>query len=809
MSARIAFRSLCVIVFAGTAAFGQSPKHVMFAFVDHFEPPYQPGWATPGPDVIAWVNDYMALALRHTDADGRHPNHGYFLLASQSPGTAMQTVVLPWLNKVTYAGCGEVEYHLHHGVADERTRTEDVAIAEVVGVTNLSMSLWARYGACITAEPAPRRFFGFIHGNWALDNSRWSGNPPYPQSCGVNHELSLLRQLGCYADFTFPAGKNSPMNPLLKDSIFYARDDDGPGSYRNPDNTRLVQVGQPPFGDLMIIEGPSVTSAQDIDNWGIRIGPGGYDNPPSLARMDAWVSRNIRVVGQDNWVFVKVYTHGCAQPLSYYPAWDAFFGPTAERFYSDIEAKYNDGVNWKLHYVSAREMYNIIKAAEAGMTGDPGQYRDYVIPPYANQKILAANAYTVVRYQYPEAVLRVYDRSRPADWALKEFSPCATIEESDISGDGPWSPCTSVPRVGPYGELRIVDNTPAWYYRIREVPGGGYDDGDGCDCPVDNCPFVSNPDQSDSDGDGIGDACDNCPFAFNPDQKDSDRDGRPDACDNCPAVYNPNQADPDLDGIGSACDNCPTTANPDQADSDLDGVGDACDFCPNAPGNDTDLDGVCDNLDNCAYAPNADQQDTDTDGLGDVCDNCPTTANSEQTDDDEDGVGDACDNCPHRSNPNQSDIDGDGVGDVCDNCPTVANTNQADADNDGLGDACDPCPNDARNDEDGDGVCGDVDNCPHTPNPNQSDMDGDGIGDVCDKSPSGLPIYGDFDRDMDVDLNDFSRWVGCFNGPNQPLPDSSCAPVDFDRDADVDLADFVRFSACFNGPNEKVPMDCR
>ena len=37
--------------------------------------------------------------------------------------------------------------------------------------------------------------FGFIHGNWCLDNSRADG-----RWCGLNNELILLRELGCYAD---------------------------------------------------------------------------------------------------------------------------------------------------------------------------------------------------------------------------------------------------------------------------------------------------------------------------------------------------------------------------------------------------------------------------------------------------------------------------------------------------------------------------------------------------------------------------------------------------------------------------------
>jgi len=558
-----------------SAAYADGPRHIMFAFVDHFEPRYP--YANPSPDVLAWVNDYMAMAGNHVDADGRHPNHGYFMLTA--PGSnQVARMALPWLNKVCYAGFGEVELHMHHGIGDEGQRTEQAATDEFIDAMNAALDVFAKYGACTTAEPIPSRRFAFIHGLWALDNSRLLGDPPRHQYCGVNQELSILRQLGCYADFTFPAW--GPMEPTLANSIFYAADDPGPASYKNAGNVRLVEAGQPPFGDLMIIEGPS--AGGNISNIGVL--RGSYNDLPTLQRMDTWVSKNIRVVGQDDWVFVKVYTHGCAEDLTYYPAWDAFFGPTADLFYTQVEAKYNDGVNWKLHYVSAREMYNIAKAAEAGMTGDPNQYRDFVIKPYANQVILSPNPYRLVSYDpNGEVILEAVDTQHAPDFRLKEFSPYAIIEEAEASSQGPWMPSDAQSAAGQYGELWFTDSTRSRYYRITSMPDDT--DQDGVPSSQDNCPLVANPDQADTDGDGRGDACDNCPITANADQSDGDGDGVGDACDLCPNT---------APGRSVGPDGCTRTASFD-GDGDVDiedfAVFQSCFNGPNRPVRGTECNG--------------------------------------------------------------------------------------------------------------------------------------------------------------------------------------------------------------------------
>ena len=201
------------------------------------------------------------------------------------------------------------------------------------------------------------------------------------------------------------------------------------------------------------------------------------------------------------------------------------------------------------------------------------------------------------------------------------------------------------------------------------MDAGNDPDGDVVCALSDNCPLVTNADQSDLDFDGLGDACDSC--------LDSDADGAgnpgtptntcPD--DNCPLLANVDQLEDDLDLLGNACDNCPFVANSGQANADFDVAGDACDNCP--------------------LIPSAVQDDADLDQAGDACDNCPGKANTDQLDADSDLAGDACDGCPLVFELVQQDSDADAVGDACDNCVDVANPTQDDANTDGIGDACD------------------------------------------------------------------------------------------------------------------------
>jgi hypothetical protein len=75
-------------------------------------------------------------------------------------------------------------------------------------------------------------------------------------------------------------------------------------------------------------------------------------------------------------VFVKVHTHGAVEQNA-----AMLLGTVMEEFHRLMLAAFNDGERYRLHYVTAREMVNIIHAAEAGAIGNAGTVRDFLYPP--------------------------------------------------------------------------------------------------------------------------------------------------------------------------------------------------------------------------------------------------------------------------------------------------------------------------------------------------------------------------------------------------------------------------------------------
>jgi hypothetical protein len=152
-------------------------------------------------------------------------------------------------------------------------------------------------------------------------------------------------------------------------SIYYATDD--PNRPKSHDTGDDVRVGGQTTGDLLLIQGPLALNWRSR-KWGLvpRLEAGNIAGHcrPSPARARLWLDQRIGVVGRPDWVFVKVHTHGCQEGN-----FNAALDGTLHQALAQLPVQ--------LHYVTAREMYNLVKAAEAGHAGNPNEFRNFLLPP--------------------------------------------------------------------------------------------------------------------------------------------------------------------------------------------------------------------------------------------------------------------------------------------------------------------------------------------------------------------------------------------------------------------------------------------
>ena len=334
------------------------PVHVLFCIADHFEPALgKPAVEVERRRVQQWLQRYPALARDFRDCDGHPPRHTFFFPAEEYRAEHIEA-----LAQLVKDGYGEVEVHLHHD------RDTSAGLKEKL----LEFAGRLRAHGLLGSSAAGAVRFGFVHGNWALDNS-------HPQGlwCGVNDELRVLKDCGCYADCTLPSAPSGTQTRRIN-SIYYAADD--PQRPKSHDDGTEVSVGSGESGDLMIVQGP-LGLRWPGGRFGLfpRLENGGLTGaaPPTARRIRKWIRTGVCIAGRPEWVFVKVYTHGCNEAN-----WDALLGGPARFLHEFLRREYNDGARFKLHYVTARELYNIVRAAQHGLAGDPGGYRDYeVLPP--------------------------------------------------------------------------------------------------------------------------------------------------------------------------------------------------------------------------------------------------------------------------------------------------------------------------------------------------------------------------------------------------------------------------------------------
>jgi hypothetical protein len=339
------------------------PVHLIFTLADHFEPAIDPAgghkrvlrdeqlrrmerWARQYPNAIDGLRDH----------DGRPFVHTYFYPAEQYDGE-----ILDLLAEHCHAGWGEVEIHFHHGIFDPDTADNTHRV-----LSEFRDHLAFRHRCLSYEEGSSQPRYAFVHGNFALANSAGG------RFCGVDSEMKILAETGCYADFTLPTGIGHPAVPGKTNSIYEcALPLDRAAPHRKGRN---LVAGRPPKTFPLIVQGPLIADVgrslrslrPAIENSAVT-----GANPMSMARLALWKKARIQVAGRPEWLFIKLHCHGMDRTQK-----DAVIGEGFRKFLNELVS----GARTReetLHFVTAREMVNILLAACDGRDGDPSDYRDY------------------------------------------------------------------------------------------------------------------------------------------------------------------------------------------------------------------------------------------------------------------------------------------------------------------------------------------------------------------------------------------------------------------------------------------------
>jgi hypothetical protein len=352
------------------------PVHLIIGVADHFEPSFEPEEPTTYADhnkqvrrLKKWCREYPDALGAWRDNEGQPFRHTYFFPAEQ-----YDEDLIDCLAEHCQAGWGEIEIHLHHGVGSpdtgENTRQKLLEFRDALATRGCLSRL--------NGVGPPR--YAFVHGNWALANSAQG------RFCGVDDEMQILADTGCYADFTLPAAPSSAqvskINALYECSMPLGR--------RAPHRRgRDLKSGRPPEIFPLIIQGPLLLDfSRQKQGWpfaGIENGELTTANPPTMRRLGLWQKAAISVRGRPDWLFIKLHCHGM-DPRDE----PTLLGAPVQQFLRELTGHPRQRSEFLVHFVTTREMVNIILAAGDGLGGNPGQYRDYRF------QLIQANAAQVI-----------------------------------------------------------------------------------------------------------------------------------------------------------------------------------------------------------------------------------------------------------------------------------------------------------------------------------------------------------------------------------------------------------------------------
>ena len=340
----------------------------MIAVCDHFEPLHHADKKTAIKRIQEWQSKFPEICRAYKDYDKHPPKHTFFYPIEQYDADLVEEIAL-----ICRQTGSEVDIHLHH----DNDTEESLRNALKLGIKQFSAH------KLLSSTEDDELGYGFIHGNWALDNSDPSG-----RHCGVQRELQILKETGCYADFTMPSAPH-PTQTQTVNKIYYGIETESAKSHNYGYRVTAPLPGEKtdntPFSSssnlrsrpdhLLLVQGPLGLNWQRR-KWGVLPRLENADltgsNPPTPDRLSIWLRNAIHVQNRPDWIFIKLHCHGAINPNR-----EMLLGEPMRKFHQHLASRFGHDTPFRLHYVSAREMVNIVHAAEDGHSGNPNDFRNY------------------------------------------------------------------------------------------------------------------------------------------------------------------------------------------------------------------------------------------------------------------------------------------------------------------------------------------------------------------------------------------------------------------------------------------------
>ena len=313
------------------------PVRLWVAITDHYEPlGGKVSSERAQQRVSRWQEAWPRISdAAPRDADGKKPCYSFFY-----PQEEYRAELLAPLAEMTRDGIGDVEVHIHHD--------KETPAGFIEKMSTFCRTLRENHG--LLHDHNGRMVFGFIHGNWALDNSRPDG-----RWCGLTGEIELLRDLGCYADFTMPSVP-SPTQGRVINKVYWCTGT--PGRPKAFDRGIEATVGGGTQGDLLMITGPLGLRYSGRLIPRMEMGEIAVNDPPTPYRVKRWLDLAPRVGGD---IFLKLYAHGAREDNA-----DTLLGTATkpsglqQMFQWLHEAAQERQI--ELHWASAYEMFCAVEA---------------------------------------------------------------------------------------------------------------------------------------------------------------------------------------------------------------------------------------------------------------------------------------------------------------------------------------------------------------------------------------------------------------------------------------------------------------